>query len=106
MKEFFMNIIGNKVVISKNPNPKHQTYENICDLNKRYLYNEGDKIVNPWGQVETIKEIIRDYNPNQHGYEWIIMVQENGNQYNPCELNGIYVKAISLDTFDIIMYKE
>ena len=105
MKEFFINIIGDTIIISKNPNPKHTTYKDICDLNKRYLYKEGDKIVNPWGCIETIKEIIRDYSPDQHGYEWLIMVEENGNQYKPCELNGIVVKEMSLDIFNTIINK-
>ena len=105
MKEFFINIIEDKIIISKNPNPNHKCYEDIINLNKRYLYNEGDKIVNPWGKIETIKEIIRDYNPNQHGYEWLIMVKENGNQYKPCELNGIFIKEIYIAEFDNIIKK-
>lgn len=67
------------------------------DPTKRYLYEEGQKIVTPFG-IQTIKEIDRNYG-TQHGYEWLILVEENGNQYKPCELLGIYVKTIPLDLF-------
>ena len=100
MKEYFVTVNNNSVIISKNPNPKFTSYKDTCDLTKRYLYKEGDKIVNPWGQIETIKEIIRDYCPTQHGHEWLIMVEENGNQYKPCELGGIVVKTLTNDSFN------
>lgn len=60
---------------------------------KIYNYKEGDKIVTPFG-VETIKEIDREYS-TQRGHEWLIFVEENKNQYKPCELIGIVV-----DVFD------
>ena len=100
MRDYYINIIEDKVLISQNPNPKLITYEDLNDLNKRYLYKEGDKIVNPWGKVETIKEIIRDFDSKRHGYEWLIMVEENGNQYMPFELNGIFVKEFQLNEFN------
>ena len=105
MKDFFVNIVKDRVVISSNPNPVLTSYEDVMDINKRYLYKEGDKIVNPWGQIETIKEIIRDYS-SQYGHEWIIMVEENGNQYKPCELNGILVREMSLETFKKLIKVE
>lgn len=104
MREFYINIIQDTVIITKNPNPKHQTFDDTCDLKKRYLYKEGDKIVTSFG-IETIKEIIRDYS-EQHGYEWLIMVEENGNQYKPCELNGIVVKSMTLKQFNKYIYER
>jgi signal peptidase I len=92
-KDYFISIDGDKAIISKNPNPVNPTFEEMQDLTKRYLYKEGDKIVTPFG-IQTIKEIIHEYG-TQHGYEWLIMVEENKNQYKPCELIGIYVKTIN-----------
>ena len=98
-KDYFISIKGDKAIISKNANGINKTFEDIEDINKRYLYKEGDKIVTGYG-IETIKEIIRDYCPDQHGHEWLIMVEENKNQYKPCELMGIYVKTLNIN--DII----
>lgn len=78
-KDYYVCIMGEHVVITSNP---HFTdSKDMNDINKRYLYKEGQRI--PFG-IETIKEIIRDYS-TQYGYEWIIMVEENGNQHKPCE---------------------
>ncbi|MBD3197445.1 MAG: hypothetical protein GF317_20490 [Candidatus Lokiarchaeota archaeon] len=91
-KDYFISIKGDEAIISKNAVVEHTKFEDMEDLSKRYHYKEGDKIVTGFG-VQTIKEIIRDYG-TQHGYEWLIMVEENRNQYKPCELMGIYVKTI------------
>ena len=76
--------MGEHVVITSNPNSHFTNSKDMNDINKRYLYKEGQKILTPFG-IETIKEIIRDYS-TQYGHEWLIMVEENGNQYKPCEL--------------------
>lgn len=89
------------VVITKNPNPHLTTLEDLKDLNKRYLYREGQKILTPFG-IETIKEIIRTHS-KQRGYEWLILVEENGNQYTPFELNGIVVKELTLEQWNQII---
>lgn len=77
------------------------TFEDLNDLNKRYLYREGQKILTPFG-IETIKEIIRTHS-KQRGYEWLILVEENGNQYTPFELNGIVVKELTLEQWNQII---
>lgn len=94
-KDYYVCIMGESVVITSNPNPDFTKHRDIVDINKRYLYKEGQKILTPFG-IETIKEIIRNYN-TLCGYEWLILVEENGNQYKPCELNGIVVKELSLE---------
>jgi len=96
-KDLFGSIKGNEIIISSNANNPSKDWNTINDPTKRYLYEEGQKIVTPFG-IQTIKEIIKDYGVS-YGYEWLIMVEENGNQYKPCELLGIYVKTISLDLF-------
>lgn len=92
-KDFFISSKDDLVVITENPNVRNITYEDMCDLTKRYKYKVGHKILTPFG-VQTIKEIDTNYG-EQHGYEWLILVEENENQYKPCELIGIVVKELS-----------
>jgi len=93
-KDFFISVSEDKqrVIICKNPNTPIEdlTFEEIEDQSKRYLYKVGDKILTPFG-IQTIKEINKDYS-EQHGYEWLIFVEENDNQYKPCDLIGIVIK--------------
>jgi len=91
-KDYFLSKMEDRFIIAKNPNRPLESYEDLIDTSKRYLYEEGQKIVTPFG-IQTIKEIIKDYSTSR-GYEWLIMVEENGNQYKPCELIGIYVNTI------------
>jgi hypothetical protein len=91
-KDYFASISQGELIISSNPNNTSTDWDTINDITKRYLYKEGDKIVTPFG-IETIKNIDKNYGEH-YGYEWLITVKENGNQYKPCELIGIYVKTI------------
>ena len=95
-KDQFITIYNNELIISSNPNAILDTFEGMEDITKRYLYKVEDKIVTPFG-IQTIKEIYKDYS-TQYGYEWLILVEENGNQYKPCELIGIYIKTLGLDS--------
>lgn len=40
---------------------------------------------------------------SQPGYEWIILVEENENEYKPCELIGIVVKELTLEQWNQII---
>ena len=91
-KDYFISENGGSFIISKNPNVRNLTLEDLEDLNKRYHYKEGDRIVTPFG-VQTIKYIDRNFS-EQIGHEWLIEVEENRNQYKPCELIGIFVSEI------------
>lgn len=99
-KDFFISVNEARkiVVICKNPNTHLITLEDMEDMRKRYLYKEGQRILTPFG-IQTIKEIIYDYG-TQHGYEWLILVEENKNQYKPCELIGIVEKSMTLDEYN------
>lgn len=97
-RDYYVCIMGEHVVITSNPHLTNS--KDINDINKRYLYKEGQRILTPFG-IETIKEIIRDHS-TQYGHEWLIMVEENGNQYKPCELNGIVVKELTLEMWEQI----
>jgi hypothetical protein len=94
-KDYFISIYNGLSIVSKNPNAILTTFEDVNDVSKRYLYKIGDKIVTPFG-IQTIKDIDKNYG-DTHGYEWLITVEENRNQYKPCELLGIYIKTITLD---------
>lgn len=94
-KDGFITITHhNEYIISANPNAILEFFEDMEDVTKRYLYRVGDKIVTPFG-IQTIKEIDKHHS-TQHGYEWLITVDENDNQYKPCELIGIYVKTLKI----------
>ena len=93
-KDYFISRCGDRIVIAQNANAHLTTWEDMEDITKRYLYEVGQKILTPFG-IQTIKNI--DYLGGQHGYEWLITVEENKNQYNPVELVGIFVKEITLD---------
>ena len=101
-KDYYLSRVGDEFVVAKNPNAKITTFEDLMDTSKRYLYEVGQKIVTPFG-VQTIKEIIKDYS-EQHGYEWLIMVEENDNQYKPIELIGIYETTIAANTINLSLY--
>lgn len=92
-RDYYVSVGDDHVVITKNPNPHLTTLED--------LYREGQKILTPFG-IETIKEIIRTHS-KQRGYEWLILVEENGNQYTPFELNGIVVKELTLEQWNQII---
>ena len=100
-RDYYVSVNDEQVIITKNPNPHLTILEDLKDLNKRYLYREGQKILTPFG-IETIKEIIRTHS-KQRGYEWIILVEENENEYKPCELIGIVVKELTLEQWNQII---
>lgn len=89
-KDFFISKTASGLVITKNAESRLLTFEEMSDPKKRYLYKKGDKILTPFG-VETIMDINYHYGSldSGHGYEWLITVEENGNQYKPIELIGI-----------------
>jgi len=102
-KDFYISVCNNRIIVSKNPNPFLTTLEELEDMNLRYLYKEGDRIVTPFG-IQTIKSIDRHHS-NQRGYEWLIFVEENGNQYKPCELIGIFVHEIDPNVIALFIEK-
>ena len=61
----------------------------------------GDKVLTPFG-IQTIKTIMKHCS-SQPGYEWIILVEENENEYKPCELIGIVVKELTLEQWNQII---
>ena len=64
---------------------------------KPYLFEEGMKVVDPWGSIVTIKEIHKRPSVDSRAPQWILNVEENGNTYVYYEIAGIYVKELSID---------
>ena len=89
-KDYFISILKDQIIVTKNPEMRVESYEDLMDPKKRYLYKEGDRVLTPFG-IQTIKHIDYNYGSlnKNHGYEWLITVEENENQYKPCELIGI-----------------
>ena len=101
-RDYYISVNDEHVVITKNANtPFEVVAEDINNASIRYTYKVGDRILTPFG-IETIKEIIKDYSL-QRGYEWLILVKESGNQYKPCELNGVVVKELTLEQWNQII---
>ena len=42
-RDYYVSVGDDHVVITKNPNPHLTTLEDLKDLNKRYLYREGQR---------------------------------------------------------------
>ena len=91
--------------INKTDNVAHITksYWNpsrkLKDMEERpFLFEVGMRIVDIFDNVVTIKEIIKRP-PLQPGQcpQWLILVEESGNQYQVREIAGIYVKTVSMN---------
>lgn len=96
-RDYYVSIGDEQVIITKNAIMPY----NVMEPRNKYFYKVGDKVLTPFG-IQTIKDIIKDYS-SQPGHEWIILVEENGNQYKPCELIGIVVKELTLEQWNQII---
>ena len=96
-RDYYVSIGDEQVIITKNAIMPY----NVMESRNKYFYKVGDKVLTPFG-IQTIKDIIKDYS-SQPGHEWIILVEENGNQYKPCELNVIVVKEHTLEQWNQII---
>jgi hypothetical protein len=95
-KDFFISILGPDVFICKNAEGRPKTYEELENPKLRYLY-EVDQIVLTSFGPQTIKNINYNYGSlDNHGYEWLITVRENENQYKPIEIIGIVIQQANL----------
>ena len=62
---------------------------------KPYLFEEGMKVVDPWGNIVTITKVNKYPSVNNQAPQWTINVKENGNTYVYYELAGIFVREVS-----------
>jgi len=96
MKEFTLNInqLTGYVHVARdfwNPDNSIKAMEE-----KPFLFEVGQKVVDIFSNVVTIKEIIK-YPPSSPGKcpQWNLLVEENGNCYVYYEIAGIFVKTIT-----------
>ena len=96
MKEYTINMRkdGSAVVARDywNPDKSLKAMEE-----KPYLFEVGMKVVDPWLDVVTIKEIHKRPSVDGRAPQWTIEVEENGNTYVYYEIAGIFVKELSVD---------
>lgn len=96
-RDYYVSVNDEQVIITK----KAVAPFNVMSPSNRYLYKVGDKVLTPFG-IQTIKTIMKHCS-SQPGYEWIILVEENENEYKPCELIGIVVKELTLEQWNQII---
>jgi len=70
--------------------------ENFKDMEKRpYLFEVGQKVVDIFSNVVTIKEVIKRPSIDGKAPQWNLRVQENRNTYVYYEIAGIFVKELT-----------
>lgn len=96
MKEYTINMRedGSAVVARDYWNPDKSLK---AMKEKPYLFEVGMKVVDPWLDVVTIKEIHKRPSVDGRAPQWTIEVEENGNTYVYYEIAGIFVKELSVD---------
>lgn len=100
--KYIINLLtdGSSVLArSQYPNFEEMTFPDKpykLDWRKKYRFKVGDKVINPWGAIETISEVIFHEETETINY----LVEENGNCYQARELAGIYVKHLSKEETD------
>lgn len=106
MEEYTINIRKNgDAVIAKNKWNKDRSIKAMDE--KPFLFEVGQKVVDIFSNVVTIKEIIK-HPPIKPGCcpEWNLLVEENGNCYRYTEIAGIYVRTISVDELSAVIKEE
>ena len=96
MKEFHLSVKENGYAVLTrdywNPDKSLKAMKE-----KPYLFEVGMKVVDPWLDVVTIKEIHKRPSVDGRAPQWTIEVEENGNTYVYYEIAGIFVKELSVD---------
>ena len=72
---------------------------------KPYIFEEGTKMVDGFGNIVTITSIQRRPSLDGKAPQWTFQVKENGNTYIQYECKGIYVKSFSKDEVEQILGK-
>lgn len=102
MKEYTINMRkDDSAVIARdywNPDKSLEAMEE-----KPYLFEEGMKVVDPWGNVVTISHINRRPSVDNRAPQWTLNVEENGNTYVYYEIAGIFVKELSKEEVEKLL---
>ena len=70
---------------------------------KPYLFEVGQKVVDPWGNVVTISQVNKRPSVEGRAPQWTLNVKENGNTYVYYEIAGIFVKELSKEEVEKIL---
>lgn len=106
MQEFTINLRedGSAVIARNKCNKDHS----IKAMNEKpFLFEVGQKVVDIFSNVVTIKEIIK--HPPLKPYccpEWNLLVEENGNCYRYTEIAGIYVRMVSAEELETLIKED
>lgn len=104
MKDYHINIFkgeneSGNIIVTQDINRRGTDYL-VKDWKngwkKRYILEVGDKAVDIFGNIVTIKEIIHHESTKTSNF----LVEENGNTYCPNEIAGIYIKHLSQEEFE------
>ena len=89
MKDYHINIIGDSITVTKDISRKGVAYMRKDFYNcwkKQYILEVGDKVVDIFGNVVTIKDILH----HEHTQTTSYPIAENGHCYQPHECCGLY----------------
>lgn len=95
MKEFTINMRKDgSAVIAKNYWNPDKSFKAMEE--KPFLFEVGMKVVDPWCNIVTIKEVLK-HPPSAPGRcpQWNLLIEENNNCYLYTEIAGIFVKEIT-----------
>lgn len=73
---------------------------------KPYLFEVGQKVVDPWGNVVTISQINKRPSVDGCAPQWTLNVKENGNTYVHYELAGIFVREVPPYEVEAFLYEN
>jgi len=94
MKEYTINLRSDgSAVIAKDYWNRDKSFEAIKE--KPYLFEIGQKVVDIFSNIVTIKKINKYPSVNNKAPQWTLNVEENNNTYVYYELAGIFVKELS-----------
>ena len=97
MQEYTINLRNDgSAVIARDAWNKDHSIKAMDE--KPFLFEVGQKVVDIFSNVVTIKEILK-YPQSRPGCcpEWNLLVHENGNCYRYTEIAGIYVRMVSAE---------
>lgn len=106
MKEYHISIFdGKNVVLTKDIERRGLDYfkeDYKTAWMRRYIIEVGDKVIDIFGNIVTIKEILHHESTKTTNF----LVEENGNCYNPWEFAGLFVRYLSNEDFERLINIE
>lgn len=102
MKEFTINMRKDgSAVIARDYWYKGDDFKRMME--NPYLFEVGQKVVDIFSNVVTIKEIIKHPSIDCKAPQWNLLVEENRNTYIYYEIAGIFVKELSKEEVEKLL---